>query len=119
MDTYWIAVAAAIISLATLIYGVRSGRHKAESDYVEGLERRLEAAEVALKRCREAEASLQTEKANLMGEAKRNRGASGKTQSATKSRETGKSKDRETGYSWIGDKSGYCSMSYVFSYKRN
>lgn len=73
MDSYWIAIASGFISLATLIYGVASGKKKASGTYVETLERRLEMAEEALERCRKSEeeqrkliAAIQEENVNLM-----------------------------------------------------
>ncbi len=55
MESYWIAAAAAIISLATLILSGLSLRNKAGVDYVDSLEDRVTRAEEALERCRESE----------------------------------------------------------------
>jgi len=73
MDSFYLAAAASIVSLATLIYGVWSGKKKAGVDYVSILETRVSHAEEALERCRKSEEELngvikglQRENVNLM-----------------------------------------------------
>ena len=73
MESYWIAIASGIISVATLMLSGISLRRKAAFDYVQSLERRLELAEEALARCQESEkalkvlvAQLEQQNANLM-----------------------------------------------------
>ena len=55
MDTFWISLSAGLISLATLILSGISLRQKNTANYVSSIEKRLEAAETALARCRESE----------------------------------------------------------------
>ncbi len=68
----------------------RDLRQKMENDIEQWATTLQETADVS----REA---LQAQKSALIGEAQRNRAASGQTQSATKGRETGRNDDRETG----------------------
>ncbi len=58
IESYWIAVSAGIISVATLIMSGLSLSRKSDVDYVQSLERRMELAETALARCHENEHEL-------------------------------------------------------------
>jgi hypothetical protein len=65
MESYWITVAALLISCTTLILGGIALRQKASVDYVESLEERLRRSEEALERCRISEERLNTVCAQL------------------------------------------------------
>lgn len=67
MESFWIAIAAGVVSLATLVLSGISLRHKAGVDYVQSLEERLDHAEEALERCRTSEVQLK----QLCGELER------------------------------------------------
>jgi len=58
MESYWITVAALLISCTTLILGGFALRQKASVDYIDSLEERLARSEEALERCRTSEERL-------------------------------------------------------------
>ena len=58
MDSYWIAIAAGCISVATLLLSGLSLRRKVDLDYVQSLEHRISLSEESLSRCRESESEL-------------------------------------------------------------